>query len=296
MIGYIYKTTNLVNNKVYIGQHKALEKDNSYLGSGKILKQAIQKYGKGNFTNEILEWCENQDELDSKEIYYIKLYKDKGCELYNIAKGGQGISKELASTLAFRRWENTSDEKRKHCMDKARAKQKELREQGLYKVKYCSECGSPVNSHKKTCSRFKRNYSVCEECGAKQGHFSTCSQFVKRVVTEETKEKQRQIALARDDEQNKRTSETLKKKWASGEMETLTCPECGGRSSNHKKGCSKYKGCLECGGKSGSHKKTCSKYKPPKEFFCELCNRTIRGEGNFRQHLKSKAHQIKLNK
>lgn len=294
MIGYIYKTTNLINNKIYIGQHKAQKKDNSYLGSGKLLQQAIQKYGKKSFTNEILEWCENQNELDSKEIYYIDLYRTKGHELYNIAKGGYGVSSELASKCARRRWENASDEERRHSMDKARAKQKELREQGLYKVKLCPECGSPVNSHKKYCSMFNRKYSPCEECGAKHMHFTTCSLFIKRVVTEDTKEKQRQIALARDKDYNNRISETLKKKWVSGEMEMLTCTECGGRSSNHKKGCSSYKVCEECRG--GSHLKTCSKYIPPKEFFCELCNKTIKNEGNFRQHIKSKLHQSKLNK
>jgi hypothetical protein len=44
---YIYKTTNLINGKIYIGKrsHKNPEKD-KYLGSGNVLKQAISKYGK----------------------------------------------------------------------------------------------------------------------------------------------------------------------------------------------------------------------------------------------------------
>lgn len=51
MYGYIYKTTNLINNKIYIGQHKVKEEkiDNSYYGSGKLIIQAIKKYGKENF-------------------------------------------------------------------------------------------------------------------------------------------------------------------------------------------------------------------------------------------------------
>ena len=43
MYGYIYKTTNLVNGKIYIGQHKSNTFDTNYYGSGTILNKAIQK-------------------------------------------------------------------------------------------------------------------------------------------------------------------------------------------------------------------------------------------------------------
>ena len=48
----IYKTTCLVNYKIYIGQ--SIRNKNYYLGSGKLLLKAIKKYGKNNFTKEIL--------------------------------------------------------------------------------------------------------------------------------------------------------------------------------------------------------------------------------------------------
>lgn len=91
MIGYIYKTTNLINRKCYIGKHQSAQYDPKYFGSGKILKRAIKKYGIKNFINEIIDIADTEEELNNKEKYYIKYYKDKlGLECYNLAKGGDG--------------------------------------------------------------------------------------------------------------------------------------------------------------------------------------------------------------
>ena len=50
----VYKTTNLLNNKIYIGLHETEDLNDSYLGSGILLKQAIKKYGSNNFKKEIV--------------------------------------------------------------------------------------------------------------------------------------------------------------------------------------------------------------------------------------------------
>ena len=64
MFGYIYKTTNKVNNKVYIGQHQAeIFEPDKYLGSGTLLRRAIKKYGKENFTVELIEECETYESI-----------------------------------------------------------------------------------------------------------------------------------------------------------------------------------------------------------------------------------------
>ena len=55
----IYLTTNLVNNKKYIGVDTKNNK--YYFGSGTIIKQALKKYGKNNFTKEILETNEDKN-------------------------------------------------------------------------------------------------------------------------------------------------------------------------------------------------------------------------------------------
>lgn len=85
---YIYKTTNKVNGKIYIGKTKHNNPD--YLGSGWILHNAIKKYGKYSFIKEIIEECD--DHLaDQREIYYIEYYKSCHRDIgYNIAKGGTG--------------------------------------------------------------------------------------------------------------------------------------------------------------------------------------------------------------
>ena len=65
----IYKTTNLINGKFYIGQDS--KNDPLYLGSGKLLHKAIKKYGIGNFRKDILEHCVSKRELNEREIFWI---------------------------------------------------------------------------------------------------------------------------------------------------------------------------------------------------------------------------------
>lgn len=90
MYGYIYLTTNLINNKKYIGRKissKFLE--NKYLGSGIGLKRAVKKYGKENFSVKLIEECDDYDSLVEREIYWIKYYDAvKSDEFYNESHGG----------------------------------------------------------------------------------------------------------------------------------------------------------------------------------------------------------------
>lgn len=84
----IYKITNLVNGKIYIG--KDINCDKSYFGSGVFIKKVIDKYGKSNFTKEIIDSCNDYNELSIKEKYWIEFYKSNGSTLYNITEGGDG--------------------------------------------------------------------------------------------------------------------------------------------------------------------------------------------------------------
>ena len=86
---FIYKITNLVNNKWYIGKHNG--KDPSYMGSGKLLKRAIQKHGIEKFKKEILEECKNLQQLNEREKHWISQTNATTDPLsYNLADGGEG--------------------------------------------------------------------------------------------------------------------------------------------------------------------------------------------------------------
>ena len=68
---YIYKITNLINGKIYIGQHTTSNLDDGYMGSGKILTRAIKKYGVENFRKEIQGFYEDIDELNYMERLFV---------------------------------------------------------------------------------------------------------------------------------------------------------------------------------------------------------------------------------
>lgn len=87
---YIYLTTNLINNKKYIGKHIG-SLDDDYLGSGISIHRAIEKYKKENFKKEILYIAKDEEEMNLKEKYYISYYNAvEDPNFYNIADGGQG--------------------------------------------------------------------------------------------------------------------------------------------------------------------------------------------------------------
>lgn len=93
MYGYVYLTTNLINGKKYIGRHKSNAFDETYLGSGKIIQQALLKEGVENFSCQILCVANSEEELNKKEAYYIDLYNAvNSSDYYNLKPGGIGKS------------------------------------------------------------------------------------------------------------------------------------------------------------------------------------------------------------
>ena len=91
MFGYIYKTTNLINGKIYVGQHKTDTFDKYYKGSGQLLTRAFKKYGKSNFACEVLATAETKEELNILETYWIAELNTMDTLVgYNLTEGGEG--------------------------------------------------------------------------------------------------------------------------------------------------------------------------------------------------------------
>jgi hypothetical protein len=93
---FIYKTTNLLTNRYYIGMHSTDNLEDGYLGSGKRLRYSINKYGKENHKREILEFVNSRIKLIEREKELVSFYEISKDECMNLMIGGKGgfISKE----------------------------------------------------------------------------------------------------------------------------------------------------------------------------------------------------------
>jgi len=94
---YIYKITNLISKKVYIGQtiHQISERIKGHFcyktKPKSYISKAIKKHGKENFIVECIDTALDQIELDSKEIFWIRTYLATNSKFgYNLRQGGNG--------------------------------------------------------------------------------------------------------------------------------------------------------------------------------------------------------------
>jgi hypothetical protein len=92
----IYKITNLINEKYYIGRHATKNLNDGYLGSGKGIKNAIAKYGKENFKKEILVFANSAEELWKLEEEIVNKQVLQDPKSYNQTLGGKNWMISLA--------------------------------------------------------------------------------------------------------------------------------------------------------------------------------------------------------
>jgi hypothetical protein len=222
MIWIIYKTTNKINGKYYIGKHLNLLDDphafDGYLGSGLLLRRAIKKYGIEQFERETIHICNNEKEADVFETIVINEHKIKDNFLcMNIANGGTG-----GATNKFK----TDLEKRKIYNDPKRSKKlsdklteyysnenNKIKTSNAIKLKYetdieyyekillaaqkRSQDQQWLEKTQKNNNKKKNNAEFSEKCGAK----------IKKYYQNETEE-QKQIRI----EKQKKAANTPERK------------------------------------------------------------------------------------
>ncbi len=84
----IYKITNTVNNKIYIGQHQTEDIDDGYMGSGTVLLRAKKKYGVDKFKKETLYIFDNFKDMDLMESEIVDEEFVSRRDTYNVVLGG----------------------------------------------------------------------------------------------------------------------------------------------------------------------------------------------------------------
>jgi hypothetical protein len=164
---YIYKITNKINGKWYIGKHNGT--DPNYFGSGKLLKKAVEKYGKDNFDRIILE--EVETDINAREQFWIATTDAINNPMsYNLAAGGEGgdLSKfidyearkydsSINRFKAAREWLDTlTPEERKARF----ARQAEKRTKGWYVSRVDDPTEIYVQNISKWCEEYKVDKSM----------------------------------------------------------------------------------------------------------------------------------------
>lgn len=90
MFYYLYEIKNNLNGKIYVGVHKTKNMDDGYMGSGKVIKKAIEKYGIENFTKTILETFDSAELMYEKEKEIVTENFLSREDVYNLRRGGTG--------------------------------------------------------------------------------------------------------------------------------------------------------------------------------------------------------------
>lgn len=207
----IYKTTNLINGKIYIGKD---EKNNqNYYGSGKSYLFAEKKHGKENFKKAIIDSSDNLDELCLKEIFWIDFYDARNKRIgYNIAPGGKGG--DCRSGMK-------SSEETKQKLRKPKSEEMKQKLRGrIFSAEHKAKISSSKQGHIVS-EDTKRKMSVSHSGVLLQEKhkLSLSAALQGHIVSEETR---RKIGLAHrgkiiSDEHKQKMSESAKRRWHSDE-------------------------------------------------------------------------------
>lgn len=98
----VYKITNLVNNKIYVGIHQTENIDDNYMGSGILIQHAIKKYGIHNFRKEYLAIFDNPKDMYTMESEIVNETFTQQRETYNLKTGGYGGFSHMKGTVTVK--------------------------------------------------------------------------------------------------------------------------------------------------------------------------------------------------
>lgn len=159
MFGYVYKITCLINNRCYVGSKRSSTFVESYWSSSKNKEfwNDLEKYGKENFTREILEWCNNVEDLIKQENYWMeheKSFIKYGG--YNLAKASHPFyqTKETKLKISIKR-----KGKRKPLSEETK-KKISIAHKGKHLSKETKEKLSILNKGKKHSKKDKEKISL----------------------------------------------------------------------------------------------------------------------------------------
>lgn len=144
----IYRITNLINGKIYVGQTKQILKErfqqHCLSKNNMLISRAIKKYGKENFKIEILETCINLEELNNSEIKWIKDLNSLNPNGYNVLEGGRNA--KLPEEMLKQKTDKISG-KNNYLYGKKHSEETLKKMSDVKKNKKCSE------NHKKNISK-----------------------------------------------------------------------------------------------------------------------------------------------
>lgn len=200
MVG-IYKITNLINKKNYIGQsinietrwkaHRSRPFQKNCSQYNSPLYRAIRKYGLKNFSFEVIEEC-LKEELNDKEIYYIKKYNSNDLNFgYNLTAGGNNTSNNKLSSqdilLIYKLLFSTTKTEEQIAKD-FNVSQRTI--SGINLGEYYVQTGFSYPIRKKSKSKAKINF--CKKCNAEISNSATycvnCAHILSRIVERPSRE------------------------------------------------------------------------------------------------------------
>lgn len=174
----IYKITNLINNKIYIGQD--IKNDTKYFGSGKLIKLAIKKYGKENFIKEIIEYCTDEKHMDEREIFWIKEFNSTDIKIgYNICEGGKSF-RTMRGENNSRFGKHHTEETKALIREKRKLQKMSNEEKERMRELWKTDKNPGKNKSKETIEKLKSTAKSLNRVGEK-------SPFFGKVHSEETK-------------------------------------------------------------------------------------------------------------